>query len=116
MKQQQVHCRKCITSDLPHQDLAPGQPLPLILMLEGDWIGEIEVLESEYTCPNCNMGYVGDLAVEQRKRFEDACEDCGIIYSCNTCNTEVDHDTPCPNGCDEETTEIVNRILGGETQ
>jgi hypothetical protein len=85
-------------------------------MLEGDWIGEIEVLESEYTCPNCNMGYVGDLAVEQRKRFEDACEDCGIIYSCNTCNTEVDHDTPCPNGCDEETTEIVLRILGGETQ
>jgi hypothetical protein len=77
---------------------------------------EIEIFEPEYTCPKCEINYVGDLAVEQRKRFEDACEDCGVIYSCNTCGTEVDHDTPCPNGCDEETTEIVNRILGEEAK
>ena len=83
---------------------------------EGDAIVEIEVLEPEYTCPNCDMGYVGDLAVDQRKRFEDACEDCGVIYSCMDCGTEVDHDKSCPNGCDEETTEIVNRILGGEAK
>jgi hypothetical protein len=81
---------------------------------EGDSIIEVEVSEPEYTCPNCEMGYVGELAIKQRKEFEDECEDCGVIYSCSTCNAIVDHDTPCPNGCDEETTEIVNRIFGEE--
>jgi hypothetical protein len=43
---------------------------------EGDTIIEIEFFEPEYTCPNCDMDYSGDSAVEQRKKFEDACQDC----------------------------------------
>jgi|LauGreSuBDMM15SN_2_FD.fasta_scaffold459122_1 hypothetical protein len=37
-----------------------------------------------------------------------------IIISCNTCGIVVDYDTQCPNGCDEEVTEMVNRIFGEE--
>jgi len=68
---------------------------------QGDAIIEVELSEPEYTCPQCEMGYVGDLAIEQRKNFEDACEDCGVILSCTICDTEVARDERCPNGCDE---------------
>jgi len=35
-----------------------------------------------------------------------------IMITCNTCGFEVDYETPCPNGCDTEVTEMVNRIFG----
>jgi hypothetical protein len=44
---------------------------------EGGPIIEIEVFEPEYTCPQCEITYVGEIAIEQRKRFEDSCEECG---------------------------------------
>lgn len=68
---------------------------------QGDSIIEVELSEPEYTCPQCEMGYVGELAIKQRKNFEDACEDCGVILSCTICDTEVGRDERCPNGCDE---------------
>jgi hypothetical protein len=37
-----------------------------------------------------------------------------IMITCNTCGFEVDYDTPCPNGCDTEVTEMVNRIFSEE--
>jgi len=67
---------------------------------KGDAIIEVELTEPEYTCPQCEMGYVGELAIKQRKNFEDACEDCGVILSCPTCGTDVERDESCPNGCD----------------
>ena len=39
-----------------------------------------------------------------------------IMITCNTCGFEVDYDTPCPNGCDTEVTEMVNRIFSEEEQ
>ena len=68
---------------------------------QGDAIIEVELSEPEYTCPQCEMGYVGELAIQQRKNFEDACEDCGVILSCTICDTEVARDESCPNVCDE---------------
>ena len=67
---------------------------------EGDSIAEIEVFKPEYTCPQCEVTYVGELAVEQRKNFEDSCEECETILTCNTCDAEVGRDENCPNGCD----------------
>lgn len=67
----------------------------------GDSIIEIEVFAPEYTCPNCEMSYVGDLAVEQRKKFEDACEDCGTISTCTNCGAECSHDDYCECGYDD---------------
>jgi predicted RNA-binding Zn-ribbon protein involved in translation (DUF1610 family) len=61
---------------------------------------EVEFFAPEYTCPQCEMEYVGELAIQQRKNFEDACEDCGVILSCPTCGTDVARDESCPNGCD----------------
>lgn len=37
-----------------------------------------------------------------------------VIITCNTCDTEVDYDTPCPNGCDTAITELVNKITSQE--
>ena len=37
-----------------------------------------------------------------------------IMITCNTCGYEVDYETPCPNGCDTEVTEMVNIIFGEE--
>jgi hypothetical protein len=68
---------------------------------QGVAIIEVELSEPEYTCPQCEMGYTGELAIKQRQDFEDACEDCGTILSCTICNTEVGRDENCPNGCDE---------------
>ncbi len=67
---------------------------------QGDAIIEVEFFEPEYTCPQCEMGYVGELAIKQRKNFEDACEDCGVILSCTICGSDVGKDENCPNGCD----------------
>jgi hypothetical protein len=35
-----------------------------------------------------------------------------IMITCITCGTEVDYDTPCPNGCDSEITELINQRFG----
>lgn len=34
-----------------------------------------------------------------------------VIITCNTCDTEVDYDTPCPNGCDKIVTDMYNKIV-----
>jgi hypothetical protein len=68
---------------------------------EGEQVIEIEFFEPEYTCPNCETDYVGELAIEQRKKFEDACEDCGTIKSCTNCGAECSHDDYCECGYDD---------------
>ena len=35
-----------------------------------------------------------------------------IMITCNTCGLEVGYDTTCPNGCDDEATDILNRMFG----
>jgi hypothetical protein len=68
---------------------------------EGNAIIEVEVSEPEYTCPNCEMDYVGELAIEQRKKFEDECEDCGTLKSCTNCGAECSHEDFCECGYDD---------------
>jgi hypothetical protein len=37
------------------------------------------------------------------------------MITCNNCGIEVGYDTPCPNGCDDEATELLNRMFGEST-
>ena len=34
-----------------------------------------------------------------------------IMITCNACGIEVGYDTPCPNGCDDEATDLLNRMF-----
>jgi hypothetical protein len=42
----------------------------------GESIIEVEFFEPEYDCPNCETSFIGDEAIEQRKNYEDSCENC----------------------------------------
>jgi hypothetical protein len=37
-----------------------------------------------------------------------------IMITCNNCGIEVGYETRCPNGCDTEVTELINRMFGEE--